>query len=97
MQFGHPYLIRLSFFKIQSNLDPVLNCRIRLDRDLGTGSCSSLLYTTGEHRQDQDWISCRILATFWIRIGFRYLFVKKVGSGQDQDICLISITKFSRG
>jgi len=31
----------------------------------------------------------------WIRIGFGYLFLKKIGSGQDQDICLISITKFS--
>jgi len=30
---------------------------------------------------DQDWI--------W------RLFLKKIGSGQDQDICLISITKFS--
>jgi len=36
------YLIRLSFFEIQS--DPVLNCRIRLDRrDPETGSCSTLL------------------------------------------------------
>jgi len=26
---------------------------------------------------------------FWIRIGFGYLFLKKIGSGQDQDICLI--------
>jgi len=43
MQFGYPYLILLSFFKIQSNLDPVLKCRIRLDRDPETGSCSTLL------------------------------------------------------
>jgi len=35
------------------------------------------------------------LRFFWIRIGFGYLFVKKVGSEQDQDICLISTTKFS--
>jgi len=49
----------------------------------------------GEHGQDQDWMSCRILAIFWIRIGFGYLFLKKIGSGQDQDICLISIKKFS--
>jgi len=33
---------------------------------------------------------------FWIRIGFGYLFLKKIGSGQDQDICLISKMKFSR-
>jgi len=33
------------------------------------------------------------LRFFWIRIGFGYLFLKKIGSGQDQDICLISITK----
>jgi len=31
----------------------------------------------------------------WIRIGFEYSFLKKIGSGQDQDIGLISITKFS--
>jgi len=37
---------------------------------------------------------CRILALFRIRIGFGYLFLKKIGSGQDQDICLISLTKF---
>jgi len=30
-----------------------------------------------------------------IRIGFWYSFLKKIGSGQDQDIGLISITKFS--
>jgi len=43
MQFGYAYLIRLIFFKIQSN--PVLNCRIRLDRDPQTGSCSTLVLT----------------------------------------------------
>jgi len=32
------------------------------------------------------------LRFFKIRIG--YLFLKKIGSGQDQDICLIFITKF---
>jgi len=37
----------------------------------------------------------RILAIFWIRIGFGYLFLKKIGSGQDQDICFISIMNFS--
>jgi len=42
MQFGYPYLIRLSFFKIQSNPDPALKCKIRLDRDPETGSCSTL-------------------------------------------------------
>jgi len=46
MQFGYPYLIRLSFFEIQSNPDLVLNCRIRLDRDPETGSCSTLIDTT---------------------------------------------------
>jgi len=34
------------------------------------------------------------LRFFWIRIGFEYSFVKTIGSGQDQDIGLISITKF---
>jgi len=43
MQFGYPYLIRLSFFKIQANPDPVLKCRIWLDRDPETGSYSTLL------------------------------------------------------
>ena len=41
MQFGYPYLIRLTFFEIHSDPDPVLNCRIRLDRDPETGSCST--------------------------------------------------------
>jgi len=35
------------------------------------------------------------LRFFWIRIGFGYLFLKKIGSGQNQHICFISITKFS--
>ena len=35
------------------------------------------------------------LQFFWIRFGFGYIFLKKIGSGQDQDNCLISITKFS--
>ena len=48
MQFGYPYPIRLSFCEIQSNPDPVLNCRIRLDRDPETGSCSTLVSTRGE-------------------------------------------------
>jgi len=34
------------------------------------------------------------LRFFRIRIGFGYTFLKKIGSGQDQDIGLISITKF---
>ena len=46
--------------------------------------------------QDQDWISCRILAIFldqdWIWI---HIFEKKIGSGDDQDIGFISIMKFS--
>jgi len=33
------------------------------------------------------------LRFFQIRIGFGYLFLKKIGSGQDQDIYLLSITK----
>jgi len=49
----------------------------------------------GEHGQDQGWISCRILAIFldqdWIWI---FIFEKN-WIRQDQDICLISITKFS--
>ena len=43
MQLGYPYLIRLGFFKIQSNPGPVLKCRIRLDGDPETGSCSTLV------------------------------------------------------
>jgi len=35
------------------------------------------------------------LRFFLIRIGFGYSFLKQIGSGQDQDIGLISITKFS--
>jgi len=35
------------------------------------------------------------LRFFRIRIGLGYSFLKKIGSGQDQDIGLISITKFS--
>jgi len=39
------------------------------------------LLSRGEHRQNQEyWISCRIPAFFWIRIGFGYLFLKKIGS-----------------
>jgi len=34
------------------------------------------------------------LRFFRIRIGFGYLFVKKIGSGQRQDTCWISITTF---
>jgi len=44
MQFGYPYLIRLSFFEIQS--DPVLNCKIWLDHDPETGSFLTLLFAT---------------------------------------------------
>jgi len=35
------------------------------------------------------------LRFFWIRIGFGYLVLKKIGSGHDEDIGLISIMKFS--
>jgi len=42
MQLGYPYLIRLSFFKIQSDLDQVLNCRIRL-----VGSRPGIMFNTG--------------------------------------------------
>ena len=34
----------------------------------------------GEHGQDPDWISSKILAIFWIRIGFGFIFEKN-GSG----------------
>jgi len=50
--------------------------------------------TRGEHGQDQDWISCRMLAIFSDRDWIWILIFEKNGSGQDQDICLISITKF---
>jgi len=56
----------------------------------------------GEHGQDQDWMSCRILAIFmdldWILIFMDWIWIfifEKIGAGQDQDICLIYITKFS--
>jgi len=50
----------------------------------------------GEHGQGQDWIGypAGCLQFFCIRIGFGYSFLKKNGSGQVQDICLISIPKF---
>jgi len=51
MQFGYPYHIRLSFFKIQSNPDPVLKCRSRLDHDPETGSCSTL-FANGDDESD---------------------------------------------
>jgi len=35
------------------------------------------------------------LDIFRIRIGFGYSFLKTIGSGQDQDVGLISMTKFS--
>jgi len=41
--------------------------------------------------QDQDWISCWIFAILF-ETGLD--LDKKIGSGQQQDICLISITKF---
>jgi len=51
-----------------------------------------VLCSRGEHGQEQDWISCRILAIFldqdWI---WTFIFLKKL----DQDISLISMTKFS--
>jgi len=55
------------------------------------------LATLGEHGQDQDWISCcRIQDTcdfYWVWI--IAVFLKKIGWGQNQDICLISIRNFS--
>jgi len=53
---------------------------------------SAHLCGRGEHGQDQDWISCRILANFGSELHSDIYFCKKL----DQDICLISITKFSR-
>jgi len=45
----------------------------------------SFIVCRGEHGQDQDWISCRILAIFQIRIVFGYSFLKnkwsRTGSG----------------
>jgi len=35
------------------------------------------------------------LRFFRISIGFGYSFLKKIGSGQDQDISLNPVTKFS--
>ena len=39
---------QVEVFSIQSNLDPVLKCRIRLDCDPETGSCSTLVVTRYE-------------------------------------------------
>jgi len=50
------------------------------------------MFSRGEHGQEQDWIGH--LRIFWTTIGFGYVFLKKIGSGQEQDICLNSITKF---
>jgi len=50
MQVGYPYLIRFSFFEIQSDPGAVLNCRIRLERDPETGSCSTLMPTNSTSR-----------------------------------------------
>jgi len=36
----------VSFFEIQSDPDPIRKCRIRLDRDPETSSCSTLSYLT---------------------------------------------------
>jgi len=49
----------------------------------------------GGHVQDQDWISCRILAIISDQDWLWIPFLKKNGSGQDPDIGLISITKLS--
>jgi len=73
MQFGYPYLIRFSFFKIQSNPDPVLNCRIRLDRDPETGSCSTLL--CGKSGQSHFFTPTLLLfQNFRIRVRVQKLF-----------------------
>jgi len=49
----------------------------------------------GENGQDEDWISCRILAIILDQDWIWIFILKKIGSGQDQDIRLISIKKFS--
>jgi len=76
---------------VQKFLNPVPGPATFLIRE--SDSCSDSGYNhrcnRGEYGQDQDWISSRILAIFWIRIVFGYLFLKKTGSGQDQEIGLI--------
>ena len=56
---------------------------------------SAHLCYTAEVSMDRIGYPAGYLRFFWIRIGFGYLFLKKIRSGQDQDICLISITKVS--
>ena len=53
------------------------------------------VHIRGKHGQDQDWIYCRILAIFLDQVWIWIFIFEKIGSGQHQDICLISITKFS--
>jgi len=48
IQFGYHIWSGWVFFKTQS--DPVLNCRIRLDRDPGTGSCSTLVWVAANEK-----------------------------------------------
>jgi len=45
------------------------------------------LPTRGEHGQDQDWISCRILAIFLYQDWIWILFLKNIGSGYLFDLC----------
>jgi len=42
---------------------------------------NSLQRSRGEHGQEHDWISCRILAIFLDQDWIGYLFLKKIGLG----------------
>ena len=58
-------------------------------------TCLQSLCIRGEHGQDQDCISCGTRGIFSDQ-GWIWIFIfEKIGSGQDQDIGLISIMKFS--
>ena len=93
--FGYPYPYQVLLWK------QFWDIRIWLQTHYPAG------YPTGKPDSNHLWFPTEVsmdririgypagyLWFFRIRIGFGYLFLKKIGSGQDQDICLISITKF---
>ena len=93
--FGYPYPYQVLLWK------QFWDTRIWLQTHYPAG------YPTGKPDSNHHWFPTEVsmdririgypagyLWFFRIRIGFGYLFLKKIGSGQDQDICLISITKF---
>jgi len=79
--FGQVYRIRIGpHYSIK-----ILDC-IRIAK------ISDLFNNSGMYKTEVSMARIRIgypagyLRFLWIRIGFGYLFLKKIGSGQDQDI-----------